>query len=76
MGALVFAMIIGLIPLIILDVEAGWISLLPCASITLYLGWYFHKWIDGYTGDCLGATQQLNEIVFYLSILAIWNYTL
>lgn len=46
----------------------------PMACVTLYLRWYFHKWIGGYTGDCLGATQQLNEVVIYLSLLVIWRF--
>jgi adenosylcobinamide-GDP ribazoletransferase len=53
-----------------------WLSIIPCILLTIYLGWYFNKWIDGYTGDCLGATQQLTEIIFYLTILAIWRFTL
>jgi adenosylcobinamide-GDP ribazoletransferase len=28
-------------------------------------GWYFHTKIGGITGDCLGATNQIAEIVFY-----------
>ena len=30
----------------------------------------FVKRIGGYTGDCLGAVQQLTEVVFYLGLLA------
>jgi adenosylcobinamide-GDP ribazoletransferase len=74
-----FALISGLAPLIILSfyyTPYVCLSLIPCGLITLYLARYFNKWINGYTGDCLGATQQLNEIVFYLSMLAIWNYSL
>jgi cobalamin synthase len=26
------------------------------------------------TGDCLGATQQLTEVGFYLGALAAWTY--
>lgn len=33
---------------------------------------YINKWIGGYTGDTLGATQQLCEILFHLSILVIY----
>jgi adenosylcobinamide-GDP ribazoletransferase len=40
-----------------------------------YLGRYFKKWIGGYTGDCLGATQQISEVLIYLSYLVIWKYT-
>ncbi|BDS11188.1 adenosylcobinamide-GDP ribazoletransferase [Aureispira anguillae] len=35
------------------------------------LGYYFKKQIGGYTGDCLGAVQQVTEVCFYLSILAL-----
>jgi adenosylcobinamide-GDP ribazoletransferase len=29
----------------------------------------FKQRIGGYTGDCLGATQQLSEIAFYCGLL-------
>ena len=32
---------------------------------------YFEKRIDGYTGDCLGALEQIAEIVILLSIIVI-----
>ena len=32
---------------------------------------YINKWIGGYTGDTLGATQQLSEVLFYISILIV-----
>jgi adenosylcobinamide-GDP ribazoletransferase len=35
------------------------------------LGYYFKKWIGGYTGDCLGATQQLAEVIIYLVVVAV-----
>jgi len=35
---------------------------------------YFKKWIGGYTGDCLGATQQVCEVIFYLSVIALWKF--
>ncbi|MEH0157889.1 adenosylcobinamide-GDP ribazoletransferase [Limibacter armeniacum] len=39
----------------------------------LYLRRYFNKWIGGYTGDCLGAVQQVTEIMAYLAILVIYQ---
>lgn len=48
--------------------------LLPVFIMTIYLKKYFKKWIGGYTGDCLGATQQINEIVILLFCLAIWKF--
>jgi adenosylcobinamide-GDP ribazoletransferase len=50
------------------------VVVIPVALVTIYLRWYFKKWIGGYTGDCLGATQQINEVVIYLSILALWRF--
>jgi len=47
----------------------------PIAYITkLYLGYYFKKRIGGYTGDCLGATQQVSEVMFYLGVLALCKF--
>ncbi|NOS74004.1 MAG: adenosylcobinamide-GDP ribazoletransferase [Methyloglobulus sp.] len=39
------------------------------------LAYYFNRHIGGYTGDCLGASQQVAEIVFYLGISALWTFT-
>jgi len=49
-------------------------ALILVAISRLYLGYYFQKWIGGYTGDCLGATQQVCEVSFYLGILFIWKF--
>jgi len=38
--------------------------------------WWHHKirhWLGGYTGDCLGAAQQLTELAFYLGVLAYFG---
>ena len=47
------------------------LAILPAGLMRLYLGHYFHRWIGGYTGDCLGATQQLCELIMALSVLAL-----
>ncbi|MDN5204120.1 adenosylcobinamide-GDP ribazoletransferase [Fulvivirgaceae bacterium BMA10] len=50
------------------------VVLLSMYLAKVYLGKYFTKWIGGYTGDCLGATQQISEIVFYLSFVVLWKF--
>jgi len=35
-----------------------------------HLAWRLQRRLGGYTGDCLGAVQQLTEIAFYLGLLA------
>jgi adenosylcobinamide-GDP ribazoletransferase len=50
------------------------LAIIPVFITRYFLARYFQKWIDGYTGDCLGATQQVCEVVFYLSILFLWKF--
>lgn len=45
---------------------------LLAALATLWLAAKFRRWLGGYTGDCLGAVQQVAEIAFYLGLLAQW----
>ena len=66
----------GLIPLIVFsyfDLKFL-LAIIPVFITRYFLARYFQKWIDGYTGDCLGATQQVCEVVFYLSILFLWKF--
>jgi adenosylcobinamide-GDP ribazoletransferase len=42
------------------------LPILAVLGVYFYLRRYFYRWINGFTGDCLGATQQIAEIVFYL----------
>ncbi|CAC9975875.1 adenosylcobinamide-GDP ribazoletransferase [Flavobacterium panici] len=66
----------GLIPLLALSYFNYKILLvlIPIFITRYFLARYFQKWIDGYTGDCLGATQQVCEVIYYLSILFIWKF--
>ncbi|MGL3001873.1 adenosylcobinamide-GDP ribazoletransferase [Flavobacterium sp. RSSB_23] len=70
------AIFFGLLPLLVLMTNHGIIGLvvLPVFLARYFLARYFQKWIDGYTGDCLGATQQVCEVIFHLSLLAIWKF--
>lgn len=51
----------------------GWLqigSALACALLLrMYLGRLLQEKLGGYTGDCLGAVQQITEIGFYLGLL-------
>lgn len=59
------------------------IVLTPVAAICAVLGLVtghvlvrliFERKIGGYTGDCLGATQQVSELGLYLGVLACQSY--
>ncbi len=51
-----------------------WQVLLAAAAALLVLRWryaaYLRRRLGGYTGDCLGAAQQLGEVLVYLAVLA------
>ncbi len=44
------------------------LTILPIFALRKYFSQLFTKKLGGYTGDCLGAVQQLSEITFYLSL--------
>jgi adenosylcobinamide-GDP ribazoletransferase len=49
------------------------VALAAVALVTLLAARYFVRRIGGYTGDCLGATQQLAELAFYLGMLCSFS---
>jgi adenosylcobinamide-GDP ribazoletransferase len=53
-----------------LPVTALAAGLIAAAIATLWLARKFVRRIGGYTGDCLGAVQQVTEVMFYLCALA------
>ena len=70
---LVIATAIALLPLALLPAVCAW-AIIPVLAVNACLGRYFHRHIGGYTGDCLGASQQIAETVFYLSVSALWIF--
>jgi adenosylcobinamide-GDP ribazoletransferase len=74
-GSLAVATLFGLAPVAILCwLSELWIYatfLLPLWLVRWRLMRFFRKWLGGYTGDCLGATQQLTEVVTYLSYVSL-----
>lgn len=70
---LLFAACFAFVPLIFLP-QQSFFLILPLIGATALLGRYFFNKIGGYTGDCLGASQQLSEILFYILLSAIWKF--
>lgn len=60
----------GLVPLLLLPAKL-WLALLPVVSVWLWFSFKLRQRLGGYTGDCLGAMQQLTELAFYLGILVL-----
>lgn len=74
-GEFAFAAISGLLPLAaliaagLLDWRQGLAGVVVAALCAAYLVRLFLRRIGGYTGDCLGAVQQLTETGFYLGVV-------
>jgi adenosylcobinamide-GDP ribazoletransferase len=70
---LIFPAVIALLPLALLPVICA-LAIIPVLLANALLGRYFDRHIGGYTGDCLGASQQVAETIFYLSVSALWIF--
>nr|WP_315401959.1 adenosylcobinamide-GDP ribazoletransferase [uncultured Duganella sp.] len=75
-GEFAIAATCALLPALIL-VYLHWLSWTMLISgfvaalvATIWLARKFVRRIGGYTGDCLGAVQQVTEVIFYLCVLA------
>ncbi len=71
-GEIVVALAFALGALALLPLEKAFAGCVLAALVTLWLAAKFKRWLGGYTGDCLGAVQQVSEIAFYLGLLAVW----
>jgi len=71
-GEMLVAAFFVLAALALLPLEKAITGCLLAALATVWLAAKFERWLGGYTGDCLGATQQVSEIAFYLGLLAHW----
>ncbi len=65
-SSLLVAAVFGLLPLA--WVCQAWVSLGAVAGMAGLGNLYLKKRLGGFTGDCLGALQQLAEVTFYLSL--------
>lgn len=72
-GQLGLAGAAALLPLWLLPAASS-MAILPLWLVKVSAGRYFYRHLGGYTGDCLGASQQIGEVVFYLSVQAIWTF--
>jgi len=84
---LTVATVFGLLPLLLMYWhfmqnmagvrELFYLSLSWLIAVSLIWYWWRNKikhWLGGYTGDCLGAMQQLTELAFYLGVLAYFGF--
>ena len=68
-GELLFAGLTAVLPLLFLPPRQVATAIVLALLATLWLARKFKRRIGGYTGDCLGATQQFAEVAFYGGLL-------
>ena len=68
---LAIGILFGLAPVVLFP----WMFMAVVLTLSLLITFLFKRYIEqkigGYTGDCLGALQQIIEVVFYLTLLAV-----
>jgi len=65
-----------LLVLILLPWQAAVAALLVTSLVTLVCGLYFRTRLQGITGDCLGAANQLTEVGLYLAAVVLLRFNL
>jgi adenosylcobinamide-GDP ribazoletransferase len=68
-----FVIITGAAACILLPFLTAIYLLVGCLTLRYWLRFWMTKHINGYTGDCLGTAQQLQELLIYLIILSHIN---
>ena len=68
-GELLLAGLFAFAGLLLLPPAPALRAILFTAVVTFYCARLFKRRLGGYTGDCLGATQQFSELAFYLGLL-------
>ena len=69
LGELLCATAFGCVALLMLPPTAAICGVAFALAATAVLAAKIHGRLGGYTGDCLGATQQLAELAFYTGLL-------
>lgn len=75
-GEFLIALVTGLLPVFLLTISGAlqWQAVLAGCSLAVcgaaWMSRLFMRRLGGYTGDCLGAVQQVAEALFYLGLLS------
>jgi len=68
----IIAILFAIAPLFYFNLNT--LYLIPIViSAQILLAFWYKKHLDGYTGDALGASQQLTELVILLALLLLWK---
>lgn len=72
-GYMLLATVTSLIPLVLFQSIWYWVAFPVALIVAFVLGAWFKKRIGGYAGDCLGASQQIAEVIIYITWIICSN---
>lgn len=72
-AAFLFAAVTAAVPFFFLP-PIFMLALLPLLPLRLWFARWLRRWLGGFTGDCLGALQQLSELLFLLGALGLCRF--
>ena len=64
-----------LLVILLLPLQAMFAALLVINLVTLLSGLYFRAHLQGITGDCLGAANQLTEVGLYVAAVILLRFS-
>jgi adenosylcobinamide-GDP ribazoletransferase len=70
-SVLIIAMIFSILPLFLMNYIVVLVVVVILSLILIYFRYYIYKKMGGYTGDLLGALQQISEVAFYVSVIVV-----
>ena len=73
--AALFALFSSVLIIFLLNISFLYL-LIPAIVTTFWTAVWFKRKMGGYTGDMLGASQQISEVILLAGIIVIWNYIL
>ncbi|XDD48266.1 adenosylcobinamide-GDP ribazoletransferase [Leptospira sp. WS39.C2] len=73
---ILFASLLGILPYMYLSYlhPNFFLSLLCIIPSYIYMYRLMNRWIQGFTGDCLGAVQQVVETCIWISGVFLWTF--
>jgi adenosylcobinamide-GDP ribazoletransferase len=75
-GANVIGIVTLLLTFALLSWKAAIIALVVTGLVTTLCGFYYRVRLQGITGDCLGATNQIAEVSLYLAAVVMMRFNL
>lgn len=72
-GYVLFALVTSILPLFFMPSAWYAVTIPVVIAVTWALGSWFKRRIGGYAGDCLGASQQISEVIIYITAIVCMN---